>query len=65
MGLEVPSSEFPCLALVGTEESSVDGGEFGPLIIRAIPIEGVIVLLLDGDWGAGLGEWVWGIRVAV
>ncbi len=48
-----------------TEELSVDEGEFRPLEIGAIGIEGVIVLSLDGLWGLGSGEGIWGIGVAI
>ncbi len=48
--LDVSLSKLPGLCLMETEESSVDGGEFGPLVIGAISIEGVIVFSLDGLW---------------
>lgn len=42
MGLDVSLSEVSSVAAGMTEDLSVNGSEFGPLVIRAIRIEGVL-----------------------
>ncbi len=65
LGLNVSLSKFSSLGSEWTEKSLVNGSEFRPLVIRAIGIEGVVVPSLDGLWGLGSGEGIWGIRVTI
>ncbi|PBK70281.1 hypothetical protein ARMSODRAFT_974254 [Armillaria solidipes] len=62
-GFDVLASEFPTLRPDGSEDLSVNGSQFWPLVVGLVGVEGVIVLSLFGLWVSLSGKGVQGIGV--